>query len=263
MKEKIGIIGGTGIQNSALIGAYAQGVTVNTPYGSVYLLKGELGGKEIYFINRHGYDKAHTILPHCVNYQANIYAFSMLGVARIIGTAAVGSLREDFPPGTLGLLGQFIDFTKGRKSSFYQGALLEQGKFVDMTYPYCREMNDVFLRAGEKLGISLVPDLVYVCTEGPRFETAAEIKAFSILGGEVVGMTSATEATLCRELGICYASLAMSMNPAAGTTGAGEEDIICFDMEQLEEKIVILLTQVITDLEPIRRCHCQKWSQGV
>ena len=187
----------------------------------------------------------------------------MLGVERIIGTAAVGSLREDFPPGSLGLLGQFIDFTKGRKSSFYQGALLEQGKFVNMTYPYCPEMNDVFFRAGKKLGITLVQDLVYVCTEGPRFETAAEIKAFGILGGEVVGMTSATEAILCRELGICYGSLAMSMNGAAGMSEGENGDIVCFDMGQLEEKIVALLTQVIMDLPATRQCHCRKWSQGV
>ncbi|MCI8335779.1 MAG: MTAP family purine nucleoside phosphorylase [Peptococcaceae bacterium] len=263
MKEKIGIIGGTGIQNSALLGENAQDITVNTPYGSVHLLQGELGGKEIYFINRHGYDKAHTILPHCVNYQANIFAFSTLGVERIIGTAAVGSLRADFPPGSLGLLGQFMDFTKGRKSSFYQGTLLEQGKFVDMTYPYCQELNRAFLSAGEKLGIPLTKDLVYICTEGPRFETAAEIKAFALLGGEVVGMTSATEAILCRELGICYGSLAMSMNAAAGMAEDGVEDIVCFDMGQLEEKIVALLTAVIAALPTVRQCHCQKWSQGV
>lgn len=263
MKEKIGIIGGTGIQNSLLIGENAQGVTVNTPYGSVYLLKGEVNGKEIYFLNRHGYDRAHTILPHCVNFQANIYAFSSLGVERIIGTAAVGSLRKDFQPGALGLLGQFIDFTKGRKSSFYQGALLEQGKFVNMTYPYCPEMNQCFLRAGKNLGIPLLGDLVYVCTEGPRFETAAEIKAFGLLGGDVVGMTSATEAILCRELGICYASLAMSMNMAAGTTGEGEKEIVCFDMARLEENIVALLTQVIMDLSAVRQCGCRQWSQGV
>lgn len=261
MKEKIGIIGGTGIQKSVLVGDGAEGITVNTPYGSVYLLRGELEGKEIYFLNRHGYDAAHTILPHCVNYQANIFAFSSLGVARIIGTAAVGSLREDFPPGSLGLLGQFIDFTKGRKSSFYQGALLEQGKFVNMTYPYCREMNRIFSQAGEKLGIPLLKDLVYVCTEGPRFETAAEILAFCRLGGDVVGMTSATETTLCRELGICYASLAMSMNMAAGVTG--EDDICCFDMQGLEKQIAALFRQVIKDLPGARQCHCQAWAQGV
>ena len=259
----IGIIGGTGIEKSIFLDGSATKKMVNTPYGSVGLLCGTFAGTEIYFLNRHGYDEGQCVLPHCINYQANIWAFASLGIHRIIGTASVGSFREDFPPGSLGILSQFIDFTKGRKSSFYQGTLQEQGKFVHMTYPYCPEMNSVFVAAGKKLGIPLLKDLVYVCTEGPRFETLAEIKAYRLLGGDVVGMTSAPEAILCRELGICYSSLAMSLNMAAGMTREYEREIFCFDMKLLETQIVSLLAEVIQSLPAEKQCDCLLWSKGV
>lgn len=265
MNKKIGIIGGTGIQNALLLGETVQEVGVTTPYGEVRLFRGVLGGKEIYFLNRHGVGSAcrYPILPHGINYRANIYAFHCLGVERIIATAAVGSLRSDFPPGSLGILGQFVDFTKGRLSSFYTGDGTAQGKFVNMTYPYCQEINERLREAGRQLGIGLTPDLVYICTEGPRFETAGEIAAFARLGGEVVGMTSATEAALCRELGVCYASIAMSMNWAAGVSGSEEGEIQCVDMVQFEEKLVALLQQVMSQLPEERQCDCFRWSQGV
>jgi 5'-methylthioadenosine phosphorylase len=176
---------------------------------------GRLGEQKIIFMSRHG--KGHTVPPHLVNYRANIWALQKLGVKKIIATAAVGSLTSRFKLGDIVLLDQFIDFTKSRPQTFYEGG--EQGVLhVDMTEPYCKSVQGVILKAAQAKSnpIPIKEGGTYVCTEGPRFETPAEIRMYQMLGGEFVGMTSVPEVILAKELGMCYASIGLVTNEAAG-----------------------------------------------
>ncbi|WP_019851024.1 S-methyl-5'-thioadenosine phosphorylase [Desulfitobacterium sp. PCE1] len=207
------MIGGTGLENVALLDFRTE--SIDTPYGRVSVDIGRFGTHDdpIVFMSRHG--KGHTVPPHLVNYRANLWALKDLGVRKIIATAAVGSLSSRFKLGDIVLLDQFLDFTKSRPQTFYEGG--EQGVLhVDMTEPYCKSVQAVIREAGESLGVSLEDGATYVCTEGPRFETPAEIRMYQILGGECVGMTSVPEVILARECGMCYASIGMVTNEAAG-----------------------------------------------
>lgn len=186
---------------------------METPYGTVEPVVGNLANRELVFMSRHGRD--HATPPHLVNYRANIWALRKLGVQKIIATAAVGSLSPSFRLGELVLLDQFLDFTKSRPQTFYEGG--KQGVLhVDMTEPYCSAVRQVIMDASEHLGFAVKNGACYVCTEGPRFETPAEIRMFQRLGADLVGMTSVPEVVLARELGMCYASIGMVTNEAAG-----------------------------------------------
>jgi len=186
---------------------------VETPYGTVETVAGNLANHELVFMSRHGRD--HGTPPHLVNYRANIWALRKLGVQKIIATAAVGSLSSDFRLGELVLLDQFLDFTKSRPQTFYDGG--KQGVLhVDMTEPYCSAVRQIIMDASGQLGFAVKNGACYVCTEGPRFETPAEIRMFQRLGADLVGMTSVPEVVLARELGMCYASIGMVTNEAAG-----------------------------------------------
>src|SRR5690625_2071855 len=159
---------------------------VTTPYGDVTVRVGSFEGHEIAFLARHG--TGHSIPPHRINYRANIWALKSLGVQRIAATGAVGSLNPDYQPGSFVIVDQFLDWTKGRPSTFFDGD--RHGVVhVDVTDPYCPEVRQAFLDTGASLGYTLHPTGVYLTTEGPRFETAAEIRAFRMLGADVVGMT--------------------------------------------------------------------------
>lgn len=205
----LAIIGGTGVYDPDLLGE-PQEESVETPYGSALLLGGNFQGGRLFFLNRHG--SGHTVPPHRVNYRANIWALRSIGVTRIIATAAVGSLNLAYAPGHAILLDQFIDFTKGRPATFYDDRVVH----TDLTHPYCPDLRGHLHDAADKLGLICHSSGCYVATEGPRFETPAEIRAFRILGGDVVGMTNVPEVVLARELGLCYATVALVTNYAAG-----------------------------------------------
>ncbi len=208
----IGIIGGTGVYDPAIMEGVHEKV-VGTDYGEVKIMMGDYQGEAVAFLPRHGGD--HSVPPHLINYRANIKALYKLGVKRIIATAAVGSLNFEYKPGTIVIVDQFIDFTKGRIPTFFAGD--ERGVVhVDMTEPYCPEVRKALFEAAELTGTDVFDRGTYVCTEGPRFETAAEIKMFKTMGGDVIGMTAVPEAVLARELGICYATVSMVTNYAAG-----------------------------------------------
>ncbi|MDD3878515.1 MAG: S-methyl-5'-thioadenosine phosphorylase [Syntrophomonas sp.] len=208
------IIGGTGVYDPCLLEDVKE-IIEKTPYGNVAVSIGKYAGIEVAFIPRHGLE--HSIPPHLINFRANIMALHQLGVKNILATAAVGSLHFEFKPGQFVLADQFLDFTKSRQNTFYEGG--EAGVVhCDMTVPYCPELRGALVKAGEERGIRVQNGGTYVCTEGPRFETAAEIMMFKQLGGQLVGMTSVPEVCLARELGICYATLAIVTNFAAGIT---------------------------------------------
>lgn len=182
--------------------------TVKTPYGGALTYRSKKGG--YYVLPRHG--RGHKVPPHMINYRANIAALEQLGVKKIIATSAVGSMNPKFGIGQIGLAVQFLDFTKRRDATFFD----DEAAHTDMTHPYSASLNGELGRAAQGLGIRLRKGLVYVCAEGPRFETAAEIRMFRKLGGDVVGMTGVPEVVLANEKGLEYASVVIATNWAAG-----------------------------------------------
>jgi 5'-methylthioadenosine phosphorylase len=212
---ELAIIGGTGVYDPGLLEA-PEPVQVETPYGTASLYAGRLAGREAAFLLRHG--AGHAVPPHRVNYRANLWALGQLGVRRVLASAACGSLRRELAPGTWVLVDQFLDFTRGRPGTFFDGGP-DGVRHADMTAPYCPELRRLLAAAAAARGLPHANAGTYVCTEGPRFETAAEIRAYALLGGDVVGMTGVPEVVLARELGICYAAAAVVTNYAAGLAG--------------------------------------------
>ncbi len=227
---------------------------METPYGLVEPMVGKLANRELVFMSRHGRD--HSIPPHLVNYRANIWALHELGVRKIIATAAVGSLSKDYRLGELVLFDQFLDFTKSRPLTFYEGG--QQGVLhIDMTEPYCSEVRQVIIKASKQLGFAVKNGACYVCTEGPRFETPAEIRMFQLLGADVVGMTSVPEVVLARELGMCYASIGMVTNEAAGIASHRlSHNEVMESIKNLEIKVAQLIQATVERWSPSQDCLC-------
>jgi 5'-methylthioadenosine phosphorylase len=260
MKAEIAIIGGSGIYSiGALEGASTT--VVSTPYGdSPEIVIGRLSGRRVAFLPRHG--KGHTAPPHLVNYRANVWALSELGVKRVLATTASGSLNPRMRPGELALLYQFIDFTKRRPQTFYEGG--EEGVVhIDITQPYCPELRDILSKAAKGLRLKLHPRATYGCTEGPRFETAAEIKAMHHLGCDLVGMTNVPECVLTRELEICYAAVAVVTNFAAGISKAKLTHAEVAElMRENIGRVQKLLFKAIPRIQKKRSCSCGRALEG-
>jgi len=184
-------------------------------------------------------------------------------VRKILATAAVGSLSSNFRLGELVLLDQFLDFTKSRPQTFYEGG--KQGVLhVDMTEPYCSAVRRVIMDASEQLGFALKNGACYVCTEGPRFETPAEIRMFQRLGADLVGMTSVPEVVLARELGMCYASIAMVTNEAAGiATHPLTHAEVIESMKELGGKVAQLIRATCELWTPVQNCLCASANKEV
>jgi 5'-methylthioadenosine phosphorylase len=221
---ELAVIGGTGVYEAGFL-RDVKPHTVLTPYGTVQLqigsFEGATGGGDVVFMTRHG--AGHSVPPHRVNYRANIWALRALGVRRIFGTGAVGSLREHMAPGDCVIVSDFLDFVRERPSTFFEGdGGAGDGSLgvvhTDVSEPYCPELRSLLRAAAAAEGIPVHDSGCYVCTSGPRFETPAEIRMFRQLGADVVGMTNVPEVVLARELGMCYALVAMVTNYAAGMT---------------------------------------------
>ena len=214
------IIGGSGLAKLADLKLERREV-VRTPFGdpSCALSFGTIDGAPVVFLARHGY--GHTIPPHQINYRANLHALREAGVDGILSVAPVGGLRVDLGPGALALPDQLIDYTSGRISTFFQGPEMPV-THVDFTYPYDARLRALLLRAATDLGEAVEDGGTYGCTQGPRLETAAEIRRMGRDGCDLVGMTGMPEAVLARELAIPYAVLAVVANHAAGVGGSAE-----------------------------------------
>ena len=212
--HKLGIIGGSGLTRLQALEVERQEI-VGTPYGdpSAPLTFGRFDGGSVIFLPRHG--GAHTIPPHRVNYRANLWALKNAGVERVIGMAAVGGVTAPLAPGVLCVPDQIIDYTWGREHTLFETDLASV-THVDFTEPYCESLRRDLLQAAARVGVALHDGGTYGATQGPRLESSAEIRRLERDGCDMVGMTGMPEAALARELGLCYASLALSVNWAAG-----------------------------------------------
>ncbi len=249
---ELALIGGTGLQQIRF--HHKKTLEIDTPYGLVKLEIADINGMEIAFLKRHG--EGHTVPPHLINYRGNIWALKHLGIKRILATGAVGSLCPDFRIGEIALIDQFLDFTKNRAQTFYEGG--EQGVLhVDVSEPYCPDLREIIAEAAQNIDLEIKKSGVYVCTEGPRFETPAEIKMFRMLGGELVGMTGVPEVVLARELGMCYATMALVTNAAAGTINQPLTHAEVIDnMNILSEIVAKLVENTCTLLNKEQKCYC-------
>ncbi|MCL0081071.1 S-methyl-5'-thioadenosine phosphorylase [Peptococcaceae bacterium] len=250
----LAIIGGTGVYNPDLL-ANERDISVSTPYGDITVKSGDYQGQQIIFMNRHG--AGHSVPPHLVNYRANIAGLKKLGVKNILATAAVGSLNPEMKPGDFVLVDQFLDFTKCRQHTFFEGG--EQGVVhVDVTDPYCPQLRRSLAQSAGKLNLPVHQGGVYVTTEGPRYETPAEIKMYRQFGGDLVGMTGVPEVVLAREAAICYAVICMVTNQAAGIspTPLTHQEVLDI-MAQNAENMRSLLLTTIAGLTPDQQCACQ------
>jgi len=210
----LAIIGGSGLSQLSSM-ADTRREVVRTPYGdpSGALTFGRIRGKDVVFLARHGY--GHTIAPHEVNYRANLWALKEEKVEGVVSVASVGGIRKDLAPGTLLLPDQIIDYTWGRRSTYFEGADT-QVTHIDFTEPYSATLRKRLLAAARACGEKVFERGTYAATQGPRLESAAEINRLERDGADVVGMTGMPEAALARELGLEYAALTVSANFAAG-----------------------------------------------
>ncbi len=250
----IGVIGGSGVYDIEGV-VIKEDKRISTPFGdpSDSYRIGEISGVEVAFLLRHG--SPHHIAPHKINYRANIWGFRELGAERIISINAVGGISSKMIPGAIVILNQIIDMTEGRASTFYDE---EEIVHVDFTEPYCPELQAAVLTAGKKAGVALKEKAAYICVNGPRLETAAEIKAFSLLGADVVGMTGMPEASLARELAICFSGIGVVTNYAAGISGNRLTTTeVVRTMAESAEVVKILLERTFVNIPRTRNCGCK------
>lgn len=217
----LAIIGGTGLTKLANLNISRRQV-VRTPYGdpSGALTFGEINGNEVVFLARHGY--GHTLSPHEINYRANLWALAQQKLAGIVSVASVGGIRADLAPGKLIVPEQIIDYTWGRKHTYFEGTD-KPVTHIDFTQPFSAWLREMILSSDQALEDPVLDGGVYACTQGPRLETAAEIRRLESDGADMVGMTGMPEACLARELGVPYAMLAVVANWAAGKNDSTQE----------------------------------------
>ncbi len=247
MHKKLAIIGGTGLTSLSTLEITGREM-VSTPFGepSGPITHGKLGGQEVVFLARHGHH--HTIPPHRVNYRANVWALKHIGVERIVAVAAVGGITRLMTPARLVIPDQIIDFTWGRKHTFFEDDL-DAVVHVDFSYPYCPVLRSGLLKAAAAANLDVHDGGTYAATQGPRLETAAEIGRLERDGCDIVGMTGMPEAALARELELSYACCAVVANWAAGK-GAGiiTMDEIGKNLDQGMHQVRALLDVVVPEL---------------
>ncbi len=210
----LAIIGGSGLPQLSHLDVTRR-LAVRPPYGepSGALTFGRIAGAEVVFLARHGY--GHTIPPHEVNYRANIWALKEQKVEGVVSVASVGGIRADMRPGVIAVPHQIIDYTWGRKNTFFEGGG-QSVTHIDFTEPYSAQLRRRIIDAARACGEPVLESAIYAASQGPRLETAAEIDRLERDGADVVGMTGMPEAALAREAGLDYATIAVVANFAAG-----------------------------------------------
>jgi 5'-methylthioadenosine phosphorylase len=257
-KAEIGVFGGSGF--SSLL-EDPQELRVNTPFGapSAPVTLGEIGGRSVAFLPRHGND--HQLPPHMIDYRANVWAMRELGVTRIIGPNACGSLQAGVKPGDFVICDQFVDRTWGRKDTFYDGPVTTHVSSAD---PYCPVMRQVAIEQARALGITVHPTGTVVVIQGPRFSTRAESHWFARQGWEVINMTQYPECYLARELEICYCNISLITDHDAGAEGVEpvSNDEVVRVFAENNEKLRDLLYAMIPKLPEGRACVCASALSG-
>jgi 5'-methylthioadenosine phosphorylase len=249
---EIGVFGGSGFY--AFLDE-TESVDVETPYGppSAPPVIGDVGGRRVAFIPRHGLK--HEFPPHKVPYRANVWAMRELGVERVLGPNACGSLQADVMPGEFVICDQLVDRTRDRPNTFYDGPETTHISFAD---PYCPTMRQVAIERGRDLGIPLRERGTVVVIEGPRFSTRAESAWFTNAGWEVINMTQYPEAVLARELELCYTNISLITDYDVGVEGVPPvtHDEVVRVFTQNNEQLRKLLFAVIPALPSERDCPC-------
>lgn len=233
-------------------------MNVSTPYGepSASIDLGDFRGTPIAFLPRHG--KGHTIPPHSINYRANVWALHHLGVRRIVSPSAVGSLKEAYKPGDFVFPDQFIDHTKTRDYTFYDG-----GKtiHVSLADPFCPTLREHFTGHARALGLSVHETGTYVCIEGPRFSTRAESRMLRQFA-EIIGMTACPEAQLAREMEICYLSVAMVTDYDVWAEQPVDVPVILKTLDKNQSRAQSLLAKAVPTIPKKRTCVCASALEG-
>ena len=250
-RRTIGVIGGSGV-TSIFESGVARTHRVATPWGapSGPVDEGEVGGVHVLFLARHGPD--HSIPPHRVNYRANVDALRSLGADAIVTVSSVGSLKEELAPGAFVLPSQFVDFTKQRPTTFFDGGRVYHVSLAD---PFCPDLRDTARAVGREVGTPFADERTYVCVEGPRFSTRAESKFFRSIA-DVIGMTLVPEVTLARERAVCYACLAMVTDYDVWAERPVAASEILEVMHRNAERMGRLLTRLLPRLAHPPTCRC-------
>ncbi|EEP60935.1 S-methyl-5'-thioadenosine phosphorylase [Sulfurihydrogenibium yellowstonense] len=275
----LGIIGGSGLYQIDGIKILDE-IAIETPFGEPsdkYIIT-EYEGRKVVFLPRHG--KGHKYPPHLINFRANIWGFRKLGVNKILSISAVGGINPSLKPGDFVISDQFIDFTKSRVQTFYEGVCSknddteikdEVSEFlknkrvvhIDVTNPFCPEMRDVLIKVCDKNNFPFHQKCVYAATEGPRLETSAEIKFLGLIGADIVGMTLVPEIVLARELKMHFASISVVTNLAAGISqNRLTSDEVVEMMKEKNEQIKTVVLDFIENLPERFNCECENVLKG-
>lgn len=256
-QAEIAVVGGTGFYEFL---QDTNEIKVDTPYGppSDLISLGTVEGKRVAFLPRHG--RHHQMPPHMVNYRANMWALKHLGVQRIIGPCAAGSLQPDVKPGDFVLCDQFVDRTSGRRDTFYDGP---RAVHISTAHAYCPEMRAVALKLAGEVGIPCHEDGVIVVIQGPRFSTKAESRWFSSMGWKVVNMTGYPEVVLAKELGMCYLNVSLITDYDVGLEGVEgvgpvTQDQVAETFQKHSQLLKTFIRKIIGALPSARSCPCEE-----
>lgn len=258
---EIAVIGGTGFYS---LFEKATEHVAETPYGppSGIPAVGTIGGRSIAFLPRHGY--RHELPPQVIPYRANIWSLHTLGVKRIIAPCAVGSLSPEVKPGDFVICDQFINFTRERKDTFYDGPKTTHISAAD---PYCPELRKIALETAQSLDLTVQPNGTVIVIQGPRFSTRSESKFFRSIGGNIINMTQYPEAILARELEICYLNISLVTDYDVGLEGepnvkpvTHEEVLKVFNANI--EKLKKLIAKIVPQIPEKRTCLCSRALEG-
>ena len=251
----VGVIGGSGLYSMEGLQSVRE-VRVRTPFGppSDVITVGTIDGTRVAFLSRHG--RGHRFNPTEINYRANIYALKSLGVSRVISVSAVGSMKESIKPGDVVIPDQFIDLTKRRASTFFEGGAVAHVAFGE---PVCGDIARTLATTGTGLGASIHCGGAYLCMEGPQFSTKAESRLYRQWGVDVIGMTNMPEAKLAREAELCYATMALVTDYDCWheTEEAVTVEAILATLHNNVELAKRILRVVIPSMGEFTDCPCQ------
>lgn len=253
-RPPLAVVAGTGFYDLKALQDRVE-ETVDTVWGQARVTRGTWHGLPVVFLTRHG--AGHSVPPHLVDYRANIRALADLGCVDVVAVNVTGSIDPDLAPGDLVCLDDFLDLTRQRPLTFFDGSGPEGVVHVDVGMPYTPELRTEILEAAASVGQPMRDGGVYAAFEGPRFETAAEIRLARLAGATVAGMTGVPEVTLAREAGLRYAAISLVVNPATGVGGA-DEPITMGEIEAVLERSRHAVLAVLDELVHTRATFAEE-----